>query len=118
MAFAKGVVDLHHDGAQAVVGAVAIPKAHRFEGIAQNPGVAVQPHLAIGVVDAFARQQLQQPGQGPTFSGAAAVAVIGVVKAQRGAPVQCQGPAAMGLQMPHGQHQKISGVGKSMGLGL
>ena len=118
MALAKGVVHFHHDGAQAVVLAVAIPKAHRFEGVAQHPWVAVQPDLAIGVVDAFARQQFEQPGQGPAFSGAAAVAVVGVVKAQRGAPIQRQSTAAMGLQVAHGQHQKISGVGKGMGLGL
>ena len=118
MALAKGVVDLHHDGAQAVVSAVAIPKAHGFEGIAQHPWVAVQPHLAVGIVDAFLRQQVEQPTQGATLSGAAAVAMVGIVKAQRGAPVDRQSPAAMGLQVAHGQHQKISGVGKGMGLGL
>jgi hypothetical protein len=46
------------------------------------------------------------------------VAMVGVVKADGGTPVERQSPAAMGLQMPHGQHQKISGVSKGMGLGL
>ena len=118
MALAKGVVDLHHDGAQAVVSAVAIPKAHRFEGIAQHPWVAMQPHLAVGIVDAFLRQQVEQPGQGPALSSAAPVAMVGVVKADGGAPVDRQSTAAMGLQVAHGQHQKISGVGKGMGFGF
>ena len=112
MALAKGVVHLNHDGAQGAVGTVAIPKADGFEGVAKHARVAVQPDFARGVVDAFAMQQFVKPSQ----CICAAVAMVFVVKTQ-GCPAVAFERVLMMLfvsQRPHGQHQKIRGVGKRM----
>ena len=55
VALAEGVVDLDHDGAQAAVGAVAVPETHRFEREAPHPGVAMQPDFTIRIQHAMAR---------------------------------------------------------------
>jgi hypothetical protein len=79
VAFAEGVVHLDDDGAQRAVGAVAVPEAHRLEGVAQHARIAVQPGLAVGVGDAFGAQQLVQPFQRVH----AAVAMVGIPEAER-----------------------------------
>ena len=76
VALAKGVVDFHDDGAQLLVGVVAVPEAHRLEGVAEHAWVAVQPHLADRVVDALLGQQFIKPGQRTTTLRPAAVAMI------------------------------------------
>ena len=137
VALAKGVVHLHHDGTQAaalVIGsAVAVPEAHRLEGKAQHARVAVQPHFAGGILNAFAVQQLVQPGNGTTLCGRAAIAVVGFEETYR--PSAVDGPrmrlfsAVFNRRRPgrHGlfclyrlaqaaqrQHQKIGGVGEGV----
>ena len=108
MALAKSVVHLGHDGAQAAIGAVAVPKTHGLKAVAQHAWVAMQPDFPIHTVDALAVQQRFQPGQGTALRGAAAIAVVGIAKGQRTAPVQCQHACRFGLraQRAHGQQQK------------
>jgi hypothetical protein len=110
---AKGVVDLDDDGAQAAVGAVAVPETHGLEGVAPHARVAVQPDLARRVVNALGLQQAIEPGQGAALRGRAAIAVVGVVKAQGTAPVDGQCLGCFG-QAAHGQHEKAGGVDKGM----
>ena len=97
MAFTKGVVDLGHDGAQAAVRAVAVPKAHRLEGVAQHARVSVQPDVAVCVINAFVCQHLQQPGQRSAPLGTPSVAMVGVKKTDRGASVYRQAAHGAGL---------------------
>ena len=116
MAFAKGVIHLHHDGAQGaplvVCGAVAIPEAHRLEGIAQHARVGMQPCLAGRVMNAFALQDFVQPGDGPALFRRAAIAVVGVEEAQCArvvdVPLACL--SRLLLQGAQWQHQKVGGV--------
>ena len=114
MALTKGVVHLHHDGGQCVVAAVAIPKTDGLEGIAPNAGIAVQPHLALGVVDVLALQQFIQPRQCAALRDRSTIAVVSIVKRNRCTPVQGQYAVRLLCQAAHGQQQKPSGVGKRM----
>ena len=86
MALAKGVVDLGQHGGQRTIGTVRIPEAHGLEHVAQHAREGVQPDFAVGIVNAFAVQQLLEPGQGI----GAALAVVAVVKADPAQPVALQ----------------------------
>ena len=112
MALAKGVVHLHHDGGQCVVAAVAVPKTDGLEGIAPNAGIAVQPHLALGIVDVLALQQFIQPRQCATRSDRATIAMVNIVERNGCASVHGQYTFGLFCQAAHGQQQKPSGVGK------
>ena len=115
MAFAEGVVDLHDDRAQPAVHAVAVPEAHRLEGVAQHAWVGVQPDVARGIANAFTLQQALQPGECAALFRTAAVAVVAVMEADRCRTVHCQCAHGLGIvQLPHGQQQKKGVVGKRM----
>ena len=83
MTFTESVVHLHDDRAQRAVDAVAVPEAHRLEGVAEHARKAVQPRFAIGIGDAVLRQQPVEPLHGVR----AAVAMVGVMEAERAASV-------------------------------
>ena len=115
MPLTKGVMHLGHDGGQLAVCLVAIPKAHRLEGVAPDARKGLQPNFAVGVLHAFLLQHLGDPSQSAALCGTAAIAVVGIVKRQRRTAVQRQvSVSAFGLQAPHRQHQKVTGVSKHM----
>jgi len=101
---------------------VAVPEAHRLEGMAQHPRVAVQPDLAIGRrryglrLAAHALSGTVRPARpsAPPWFGAAPVAVVACRKSSRGQTrLRDQGaPAAVRLQAAHRQHQKVGAVDK------
>ena len=113
MAAAKGVVDLDHDGGQAVVGPVAIPEADRLEGITQHARIGLQPDLARGIGHPFALQQFIQPGQ----AIGAAVTVVSVVKCHPAGAVAAQRWVGLGPQAAQRQQQKPGRVVKGMRCG-
>ena len=102
MALAEGVVDFDHDGAQAAVGAVAVPKTHRLEREAPNPRVAMQPDLTIRIRHAVERQLSVQPGQCATILRAAPVTMVAIEKTDGRKPVQRQRPGRLRAQAAHG----------------
>ncbi len=109
--FAEGVVHLGHGAAQAAVGALAQPQAHRLEHITPDARKGLQPDFAIGVENALRREQVLQPGQ----AVAAAVAVVGIEKAHRAKAVAGDGQQCrVARQAAHGQQQKHRAVAESM----
>ena len=106
VALAKGVVDLYHHGAQAAIPSVAIPKAHRFEAVAEYTRIAMQPSFACRIFNAFAEQQLIDPLQGICT----AITVVFVVEADGRAAITSQFSSAMLSQAAHGQHEEIGWV--------
>ena len=123
VALAKRVVHLHHDGAQdaalVVSRSVAVPETHWFERVAQHARVGVQPEFTGGVMDAFALQQLVDPGDSAALLRRATVPMVGLEEAQR--PGLVDGPACVLcsrlLQAAQGQHQKVGGVNKGVMFG-
>ena len=115
MALTNGVVHLGHDGSQAAIGAVRVPKAQGLEGMSQHARKSLQPDLACRVLNAFLVEQFVQPGQRAACFGGSAIAVVGIVKSKPCAAVDGQiGTAHTGLHAAHGQHQKRSRVGEGV----
>ena len=105
VALAKGVVHFGHDGAQAAVRTVAVPKAHRLEAVAQYARVALQPDFTLRVGNALGLQQCLQPGQCAALLRALPAAMVGIPKRKPSGPVECQHACGIGLlaQRAHGQ---------------
>ena len=55
MALTKGVVHFRHHRPQTAIATMGVPKTDGFEHIPEHTGIAVQPHLAVDIVDAAKR---------------------------------------------------------------
>ena len=100
MAFAEGVVDLDHNRTQRAVGRMAVPKAHRFEGVAEHARIGVQPDFPRRIFHPFAAQELVKPGHGIVTT----ITVVTVMKAEQPAAVVRQRMRLAVLHGAHGQH--------------